>query len=445
MLVLPGVVDVHTHTRVAIGCRAGPVLPGFGRGGVRRHDLVPVVQQPGHGSSPAAERSLRTGLAEWRAATNGDSAIDYGLCARGLRPRRRPARRAPGHDRCRGRDLEGVHGLRLPPGRPGAVRCDAASWASAAGCSRSIARIPVLLDAAVAAALQRGDVSPRYHATSRPPYVEAVATARALAFARATERPSTSSTSRRPPRSTRCGAPRRPASGSPPRPAPTTWLTDEALRRARPGALRLLRHLAAACGPPPIGTRCGRGWPTARSTSSPPTTSRTASASRRPRRRAACRSTRSATARRASRPCWRSSTARASPAVGSRSSGWSTSSPPRRRHVRSRRKGALEVGGTPTSSSSIRTPADAPRHRPPPHERLHAVRGDRGQRGRPRRLRPRRRRHPGRRLRRPPRLRPVRRARRDRRLISGAPRAVSRVSFPADAHPGPPERPLGRR
>ncbi len=48
---------------------------------------------------------------------------------------------------------------------------------------------PVLLDAGVAAALQRGDTLPRYHATSRPPYVEAVATARALAFARATDSP----------------------------------------------------------------------------------------------------------------------------------------------------------------------------------------------------------------------------------------------------------------
>jgi dihydropyrimidinase len=43
---------------------------------------------------------------------------------------------------------------------------------------------PVLLDAAVDDALQRGDVLPRYHATTRPSYVEAVATARALAFAR---------------------------------------------------------------------------------------------------------------------------------------------------------------------------------------------------------------------------------------------------------------------
>ncbi len=48
---------------------------------------------------------------------------------------------------------------------------------------------PVLLDAGVAAALSRGDTGPRFHAASRPSYVEAVATARALAFARATDSP----------------------------------------------------------------------------------------------------------------------------------------------------------------------------------------------------------------------------------------------------------------
>ena len=54
---------------------------------------------------------------------------------------------------------------------------------------------PVLLDAAVASALQHGDVLPRYHATTRPAYVEAVATAgrsRSLGWPR---RPSTSSIS----------------------------------------------------------------------------------------------------------------------------------------------------------------------------------------------------------------------------------------------------------
>jgi dihydropyrimidinase len=48
---------------------------------------------------------------------------------------------------------------------------------------------PVLLGAAIASALQHGDVLPRYHATTRPSYVEAVATARALAFARMNDAP----------------------------------------------------------------------------------------------------------------------------------------------------------------------------------------------------------------------------------------------------------------
>jgi len=43
---------------------------------------------------------------------------------------------------------------------------------------------PVLIDAAVAGALQRGDIAPRYHARTRSPQAEAVATHRAMEFAR---------------------------------------------------------------------------------------------------------------------------------------------------------------------------------------------------------------------------------------------------------------------
>jgi dihydropyrimidinase len=54
---------------------------------------------------------------------------------------------------------------------------------------------PALLDAGIAAALARGETAPRFHASSRPPLVEAVATARALGFARRPGRRSTSCTS----------------------------------------------------------------------------------------------------------------------------------------------------------------------------------------------------------------------------------------------------------
>ncbi|MBA3878070.1 MAG: dihydropyrimidinase, partial [Anaerolinea sp.] len=48
---------------------------------------------------------------------------------------------------------------------------------------------PVIIDAAVASALQRGNTAARYHATTRPAYAEGIATARAMAFARAADAP----------------------------------------------------------------------------------------------------------------------------------------------------------------------------------------------------------------------------------------------------------------
>jgi dihydropyrimidinase len=48
---------------------------------------------------------------------------------------------------------------------------------------------PVLIDAAVADALQRGNTAARYHATTRPAAAEAVATHRAMAFAAAADAP----------------------------------------------------------------------------------------------------------------------------------------------------------------------------------------------------------------------------------------------------------------
>jgi dihydropyrimidinase len=48
---------------------------------------------------------------------------------------------------------------------------------------------PVLIDTAVASALQHGDTSPRHHAATRTTEAEAVATHRAMAFARATGAP----------------------------------------------------------------------------------------------------------------------------------------------------------------------------------------------------------------------------------------------------------------
>jgi dihydropyrimidinase len=47
----------------------------------------------------------------------------------------------------------------------------------------------VMLEALTARHLEAGETAPRFHATSRPPYVEAEATARAIAYARAARAP----------------------------------------------------------------------------------------------------------------------------------------------------------------------------------------------------------------------------------------------------------------
>ena len=187
-LVLPGAVDVHTHTRVATAAEpdrffADSVAAAFGG-----TTSFLSFNNPGTGSSPAAERSLLTGVREWRAATDGDSAIDYGLSLTVSGRADDPLAELPATIDAGVATSKAfmVFDFRLPDerlfeamrvmGRRGGmlqVHCEDA----------------VLLDAAIADALQRGDVLPRYHATTRPSYVEAVATARAMAFARATGAP----------------------------------------------------------------------------------------------------------------------------------------------------------------------------------------------------------------------------------------------------------------
>lgn len=188
MLVLPGVVDVHTHTRVASDTEPDRFFQDSVAAAFGGTTSFLSFNNPGTGSSPAAERSLRTGLAEWRAATEGDSAIDYGLSLTVSGHADEPLVELPATIDAgvptskafmvfdfRLGDQALFDAMRLMGERGGMLQVHCED--------------PVLLDAGIATALQRGDVLPRYHATTRPPYVEAVATARALAFARATDSP----------------------------------------------------------------------------------------------------------------------------------------------------------------------------------------------------------------------------------------------------------------
>ena len=188
LLVLPGAVDVHTHTRVATDGQPDRFFQDSVAAAFGGTTTLLAFNNPGTGSSPAGERSLLVGLREWRAATDGDSAIDYGLSLAISGRADDPLSELPA-------TIDGgvatskafmVFDFRLQDDRLfEAMRVMAARG----GMLQVHCEDPVLLDAAVADALQRGDVLPRYHAGTRPPYVEAVATARALAFARQAQAP----------------------------------------------------------------------------------------------------------------------------------------------------------------------------------------------------------------------------------------------------------------
>ncbi len=188
MLVLPGVIDVHTHMRVATDAEPDRFFQDSVAAAFGGTTTFLAFNNPGTGSSPAAERSLRTGLKEWLAVTASDSAIDFGLSL-AISGRMEnlltelPAVVEAGVATCKAfmvfdfrlDDRRLFEAMRVMGDRGGMLQVHCED--------------PVLLDAAVHGALQRGDVLPRYHATTRPSYVEAVATARAMAFARMAEAP----------------------------------------------------------------------------------------------------------------------------------------------------------------------------------------------------------------------------------------------------------------
>ncbi|MGZ8501354.1 MAG: dihydropyrimidinase, partial [Candidatus Limnocylindrales bacterium] len=79
LLVLPGVIDVHTHTRLASDAEPDRFFQDSVAAAFGGTSTFLAFNNPGTGSSPAAARSLMTGLREWRSATEGDSAVDVGL------------------------------------------------------------------------------------------------------------------------------------------------------------------------------------------------------------------------------------------------------------------------------------------------------------------------------------------------------------------------------
>jgi len=188
LLVLPGVVDVHTHTRLASAAEPDRFFQDSVAAAFGGTTTFLSFNNPGTGSPETASRSLLAGLGEWRHRTEEDAAIDYGLSVAISGGMEEPIG-----------DLPAMVGAGVPTAKAfmvfdfrlggrelfQAVR----AMGQRGGMLQVHCEDPVLLDAGVRAELAAGRTGPDGHARSRPAYVEAVATHRATAFAQAADAP----------------------------------------------------------------------------------------------------------------------------------------------------------------------------------------------------------------------------------------------------------------
>jgi dihydropyrimidinase len=188
LLVLPGCVDVHTHTRVASDAEPDRFFRDSVAAAFGGTTTFLAFNNPGTGSSASAHRSILAGLDEFRAVTAGDSAVDFGLSPAILGAMEDPLAQLPAMVE-RGVPTAKafmVFDFRLDERRIfEAMRILGARG----GMLELHCEDPVLIDAAVADALRRGDTAPHHHAVTRSRDAEAVATHRAVAFARAAGAP----------------------------------------------------------------------------------------------------------------------------------------------------------------------------------------------------------------------------------------------------------------
>jgi dihydropyrimidinase len=185
LLVLPGAVDVHTHTRVASDAEPDRFFRDSVAAAFGGTTTFLAFNNPGTGSSAAAQRSILAGIEEFRRVTASDSAVDFALSPAILGGMDDPLSELPAMVEAGVSTAKAfmVFDFRLADR---AIYDAMAILGARSGMLEVHCEDPVLIDAAVASALQHGDTSPRHHAATRTTEAEAVATHRAMAFARAT-------------------------------------------------------------------------------------------------------------------------------------------------------------------------------------------------------------------------------------------------------------------
>jgi dihydropyrimidinase len=184
LLVLPGVVDVHTHTRLP---RDGAPDRFFQDSVAAAHGGTTTFlafNNPGTGISDEGAASLLAGMREFRARTEGESAVDYALSSVLTGQQADPVAELPGLIAAGVPTAKAfmVYDFRLPDERLFAAL---QAMGRHGGMLQVHCENATIIDALTSHALESGRTSCHHHAECRPTYAEAEATHRAIALAQA--------------------------------------------------------------------------------------------------------------------------------------------------------------------------------------------------------------------------------------------------------------------
>lgn len=186
LLVLPGCVDVHTHTRLPSDDEPDRFFQDSVAAAFGGTTTFLAFNNPGTGISEEGSGSLMAGLREFRARTEGESAVDFGLSAVITGQQDDPVTELPELIAAGVPTAKAfmVFDFRLTDER----LFDALRVMSRHGGMLQVhCENATIIDALVDEAITRGNIACRHHALTRPTYAEAEATHRAIALARAAD------------------------------------------------------------------------------------------------------------------------------------------------------------------------------------------------------------------------------------------------------------------
>jgi len=188
LLVLPGAIDVHTHLRLPEPARPDRFARDTAAAAAGGTTTVLTFNNPGTGISGEGALTPLAGVAEFRGRTSGESAIDYGLCAVLGGQQTDPIAQLPALIEAGIPTFKAfmVYDFRLTEREIDRAMRTAARHG---GMLQLHCEDPAIIDPLVAASLARGETASRFHALTRPPRAEAVATRHAIEMARRAEAP----------------------------------------------------------------------------------------------------------------------------------------------------------------------------------------------------------------------------------------------------------------